>query len=122
MKRFRIIENVYRKHVTVCVEPNRVKAEAWFREQTDESRDLSRCLACTLYPKRNGSDIYVWLRHKDDLTSLSHECLHCATWILDRIGQPFDFVHDEALTYLHEFLFASALARLGHKRFVGTLR
>lgn len=122
MKSFRIIENVYRKHVTVCIEPDRKKAEAWIKSRADADKDLSRCLGTTLYPNKPGKDLLVWLRRGDDITTLAHEFLHCATWILQTAGVPISCENDEPIAYLQEFLLASALQRLGHRRLVGSAR
>lgn len=106
MRRFRIIENVYRKHVDVLVEPNRAKAEKLLGEWSGEKEDLSRSSGRTYYPSKPGGDLVVWVCHRDDLTALSHEFIHVAAWKAD-----------EALAYLHEFYLTSALCELGHKRF-----
>jgi len=121
VKSFRIIENVYRKHVTVCVEPNRRRAEAWIKERTTQEKDLTRCLGCTLYPNTSENDLLVWIQSKNDVTSLTHELLHCSTWILERAGVPMNVAADEALAYLQEYLLAQALQALGHRKLVGSL-
>jgi len=46
----------------------------------------------------------------EGLRVLSHELLHAAFGILDRVGVPMGFEHQEALCYLHE-----GLNRLAHR-------
>lgn len=117
MKRFRIIENVYRKHVTVIVEPNRAKAEKLIGKWSGAKEDLSRNAGRTYYPQKPGGDLVVWVCHRDDFTALAHEFVHVAVWVLEKSGVPVNQDADEALAYLHEFFLTTALCELGHRRF-----
>lgn len=121
MKHLRIVENVYRKHVELFVEPDRKKAEKWIGKRLGQEEDLTRVMARTYYPSGDGSgDLLVWLQSTKDITSMSHEFIHAAVYILERVGIPIEVKTDEALAYLHGFLMSSALHAFGLGRFVGS--
>ena len=120
MKRFRVIENVYRHHLDVFICPDyqaarRALARLWAVEG-DELPDGGPALAKTLIDKEK-CRVAIWLKNPKDLASLVHELTHVVVYILDHCGISIDPDHDEPAAYLMQFFMNSTLHALGYGRF-----
>lgn len=124
MKHFRVIENVYRRHLTVLVTPDEKaamraiqKTGAFNKEELPEvEKHFSGTAGFTLFPRRGG-DLIMWFKSPKDLGAVAHESVHAAVWILERCGVCLDSDHDEPLAYLVQFFTNSILDALGYGRF-----
>lgn len=60
--------------------------------------------------------IVIWMKNKDrsneNLTTLHHECIHAASYLLSSRGVKADFDNDEPLTYMSQFIFSKCVKHL----------
>lgn len=54
----------------------------------------------------------IYLRDRNDITSLSHECIHSAMDVLANVGVEVCTKNHEALTYLHDHIMLEALKHI----------
>lgn len=71
----------------------------------------SEGLAGVLVDEEGEAEFFVAIREKC-IGTLSHECLHAAFFILENVGVEISFQNQEAITYLHQYIFEEALLKL----------
>jgi len=108
---------IYKTSVTGYFMPIEAFANHMFKkyEYTVSSEYLAgRCLY--LENETNQANV-VWVDSMPevDICIISHEALHAAVNILDRIGIALTPENDEALAYLHEYILKSFMKKLGIK-------
>lgn len=120
--RFRVVENVYRKHLTVLIDPDTERAKkalAKLTGNTPENSDPSGSAGSAILSYPKGNQPIIWLKSKNDLTTLAHECAHVAMYVLDLCGIKVTQENDEPFTYLMQFYMNRCLEQMGFERFTG---
>lgn len=81
------------------------------------SVDINEYDALVCYPVKNSkhSTTTVMLLSTDNknlLYNIHHESIHCAIWILHKVGVEISFQNDEAITYLSTYIFKQVVEGL----------
>ena len=113
------------KTFTIPVDIYSIKVEFWYGSQEDAKNELENsnfpiksdfnAEGNTLFEE--GFDIIVWIKENYDpysfIPTLSHEMNHATFFILKDVGVDYDEdTHNEAFTYLQDYLVEQALRKL----------
>ena len=99
-------EPLYGVNVYVCFGANNQKRFAeelrtlWKRKK--KAKTWKNCDGWC--DSQKSGDVAIWIRRKNDLSVLGHECLHAATHVMRRRGIDIR-KEDEPLCYYWQFLF-----------------
>lgn len=84
-----------------------------FRLYVNKNYDLgeaegSKAMGRTVMLLSDAGQTFIWVKKKNDLETLVHECVHAANWITDRAGYKLDHMNDEPYAYLVMNIFRQA--------------